>query len=130
MFSQTTKDIKVTVEPVYLDEQSEPHESYYVWAYHIIIQNQSNEKITLCHRYWRITDGNGNCQEVSGKGVVGETPSLNPGDSFEYTSSAPLNTPTGFMQGTYDMENEKGEIFNVEIPLFPLDTPYEKKTIN
>ena len=76
-------------------------------------------------RHWRITDSLGNIQEVQGDGVVGEQPVLTPGESFEYTSGTPLGTPSGIMVGTYQMETESGDRFDVDIPAFSLDSPHQ-----
>lgn len=124
MYSATTRAIEVHVEPVYLDEQSEPDASRYVWAYHVRIENQGPEAVQLLNRYWRIVDARGQVQEVRGAGVVGEQPLLEPGESYEYTSGCPLQTSSGFMQGTYEMVNRSGEHFDIEIPPFSLDSPF------
>ncbi len=87
------------------------------------IENGGGETVQLRHRHWQITDGNGRLQEVRGPGVVGEQPVLAPGESFEYTSSCPLPTPSGFMVGDYEMETRGGESFLVRVPAFSLDTP-------
>ena len=107
--------------PFYLDDQSEPDEGHYVWAYHVEIVNNGNEQVQLRTRYWRITDALGRVQEVRGPGVVGEQPVLDPGDAFEYTSGTPLPTASGIMAGIYQMELATGEQFDVEIPAFSLD---------
>jgi ApaG protein len=101
MYRAITHDIAVSVEPVYLDGQSEPDEGRYIWAYHIIIENSSNRTVQLQSRYWRIVDENGRVEEVRGPGVVGEQPILNPGDSYSYSSGCPLRTPSGTMVGRY-----------------------------
>jgi len=88
MYSETTRSIKVTVEPFYLEDQSSPVEDHYVWAYHVRIENRGRETVQLRSRYWRITDNRGQVQEVRGPGVVGEQPVLRPGESFEYTDPA------------------------------------------
>ena len=95
MYSKTTKKINVTVKPYYLEDQSEPDKNHYVWAYQITINNFSKETVQLKNRYWKIIDSNGSEQEVRGSGVVGEQPIIQPGDKFEYTSGAPLSTPSG-----------------------------------
>jgi len=82
------------------------------------------------NRYWKIIDSNGTKQEVRGEGVVGEQPVLNPGERFEYTSGTPLTTPSGFMEGYYEMENNKGVKFEVYIPQFSLDSPFTSKKLN
>jgi len=125
MYQLTTRDISISVEPIYLEEQSQPDDSQYVWAYHVRIENSGKEVVTLRHRYWKIVDAKGRVQEVRGAGVVGEQPELKPGEVFEYTSGTPLNTPSGIMAGTYEMENAEGEMFNVSIPAFSLDSPYQ-----
>ena len=93
MYEQTTNGVKVTVKPIYLEDQSSPGDDHYVWAYHVTIQNQSADQLQLINRYWRITDAMGRVEEVRGPGVVGEQPVLGPGEAFEYTSGAPLSTP-------------------------------------
>ncbi len=125
MYASTTRDITVTVEPVYLDEQSQPDDDKFVWAYHVKIENKGSVSVTLRHRYWKIMDSHGRVQEVRGAGVLGEQPRLAPGQSFEYTSGTPLATPSGIMLGTYEMEQDDGEAFDVAIPAFSLDSPYQ-----
>ena len=126
MYSETTRSIKVTVEPFYLEDQSSPAEDHYVWAYHVRIENRGRETVQLRSRHWRITDNRGQVQEVRGPGVVGEQPVLGPGESFEYTSGTPLPTPSGIMVGTYHMETRAGESFAVRVPAFSLDSPHQR----
>ena len=123
MYQKETRAIQITVKPFYLEEQSEPDDSQYVFAYHIRIENNGRDVVQLLNRYWQITDGLGRIQEVRGPGVVGEQPVLRPGEAFEYTSGCPLNTSTGIMVGTYEMETLDGERFDVDIPAFSLDAP-------
>ena len=130
MYSKTTKKINITVKPFYLEEQSDPNESHYVWAYQVTINNNGEETVQLKKRRWTIVDSSGNAQEVKGDGVVGEQPVLKPGQKFEYTSGAPLSTPSGFMSGYYEMTNTNGNQFDVEIPLFSLDSPYDISQIH
>ena len=130
MYSTTTRAIRVTVRPTYLDEQSSPTDGHFVWAYHVQVENLGKEVVQLLTRHWRITDSLGRIQEVRGAGVVGEQPVLNPGDSFEYTSGTPLSTPSGIMVGTYEMENQSGERFDVEVPAFSLDSPHQSRQLN
>ena len=94
------------------------------------IDNQGNEKVQLVNRYWKIIDANGSLQEVCGKGVVGEQPILNPGEKYEYTSGTPLTTSSGFMEGTYEMQNDNGDKFDVVIPQFSLDNPFDTSKLN
>ena len=130
MYSKTTKKINITVKPYYLEDQSEPEDQHFVWAYQVTIDNQSNEKVQLINRYWKIVDSNGSEQEVRGEGVVGEQPILNPGEKFEYTSGTPLSTPSGFMGGHYGMETNEGKKFDAIIPQFSLDSPFIKNNLN
>ena len=126
MYSETTRSIKVTVRPVYLEQHSSPDDNHYVWAYHVRIENVGAETVQLRNRHWRITDSLGRLQEVRGPGVVGEQPVLEPGESFEYTSGTPLDTPSGFMVGAYHMVvPSSGENFDVAIPAFSLDSPHQ-----
>lgn len=130
MYVMITRDIRVMVQPTYLDEQSSPDENYYVWAYRVRIENHGGDQVQLLNRYWRITDSLGRVQEVRGPGVVGEQPVLEPGDSYEYTSGTPLSTPSGIMVGRYEMENRDGESFEIDIPAFSLDSPDQPRLLN
>lgn len=130
MYEKITENIAIRAEPAYLDDQSSPDEGRYVWAYRIIIENRGNKVVRLKSRYWRITDAHGQTQEVSGEGVVGEQPILNPGQVFEYTSGTPLNTPGGFMTGNYTMEYEDGTSFTAFVPAFSLDSPYQNSAVH
>ena len=130
MYTETTRDIRITVRPIYLDQHSSPEESRYVWAYHVRIENTGGDTVQLLNRHWRITDALGRMQEVRGPGVVGEQPVLRPGESFEYTSSCPLTTPSGFMVGDYEMETKNGENFLVRVPAFSLDSPQQPVRLN
>ena len=122
--------IKVSVETFYVEGQSEPEQDKYVFAYSITIKNHSLCSAKLLSRYWLITDANGKEVEVQGEGVVGEQPLIRPGETFTYTSGAPLGTPTGFMHGQYKMEREDGDDFLVDIPPFSLDSPYDEHLVN
>jgi ApaG protein len=130
MYSETTRAIRITVKPFFLEDQSSPEESHYVWAYHVRIENQGPETVQLRNRYWRITDSFGRIQEVRGAGVVGEQPVLRPGETFEYTSGTPLGTPSGIMVGSYQMESASGERFDVNVPAFSLDSPHQPVKLN
>jgi ApaG protein len=130
MYRQVTRNIAISVRPVYLEDQSSPCDNHYVWAYHIRIENGGAESVQLLNRYWRITDAQGRVQEVRGPGVVGKQPTLDPGDSFEYSSGTPLGSPSGIMVGTYEMETNKGVRFNAEIPAFSLDSPHQPISLN
>lgn len=130
IYSEITNSVQVTVEPEFLEEQSEPEDHQFVWAYHIRIENQGRETLTLLTRYWRIIDSLGRTQEVRGAGVVGEQPVLAPGEAFEYTSGTPLGTPSGLMVGSYEMESETGERFDVAVPAFSLDSPHQPSLLH
>jgi ApaG protein len=125
-----TRGIRVSVQPFYLDSQSEPDENHFVWAYKVQIENAGAEIVQLRNRYWRITDARGQVKEVRGAGVVGEQPVLRPGESFEYTSGTPLSTASGIMGGTYEMHTAGGEVFEAEIPAFSLDSPHQRRSLN
>jgi len=131
MYCETTAGITITVKPYYLEDQSAPEQSHYVWAYQVRIENNGSRTVQLRNRHWRITDSHGRTQEVRGAGVVGEQPVLRPGDSFEYTSGTPLPTPSGIMAGSYQMEaSDTGERFEVRIPSFSLDSPHQPIKLN
>jgi ApaG protein len=130
MYEKVTEGICISVRPFYLEEQSAPDEDKFVWAYRVNIENKSDETVQLMNRYWRITDKFGRLQEVRGPGVVGEQPVLKPGESFEYTSGCPLGTPSGIMVGSYEMSTPGGRRFDVEIPAFSLDSPYDTAVMN
>jgi ApaG protein len=102
----------------------------YFWSYTIDISNEGSETVQLRSRHWRITDAAGRTEEVRGPGVIGQTPVLSPGADFRYTSGCPLETPSGIMVGTYQMTTEGGEMFNVAIPAFSLDSPHAKRSLN
>lgn len=130
MYRKTTRSITITVRPYFLEEQSTPADGQFFWAYHVQIENNGDETVQLRRRRWKITDAVGRVQDVAGDGVVGEQPVLRPGDSFEYTSGAPLTTPSGIMLGAYEMETEDGEMFDVAVPAFSLDSPHEVAPLN
>ncbi len=115
--------IDIEVATSYVDEQSEPDADRYVFAYTITISNKGNVAAQLISRHWVITDANGKVQEVSGDGVVGEQPHLNPGEMFRYSSGAVLETPVGAMQGLYRMEADDGIDFDAPIAPFTLAVP-------
>ena len=116
-------DIGIQVATAYVDEQSEPESGRYVFAYTITISNKGKVPARLISRHWIITDANGKVQEVSGDGVVGEQPHLNPGEEFRYSSGAVLETPVGAMQGLYRMEADNGVNFDAPIAPFTLAVP-------
>jgi ApaG protein len=130
MYEAITRGIRVRVTPEFLEDRSDPDESQYFWAYTVDIHNDGEEIVTLKTRHWLITDANGRQEHVRGPGVVGETPTLAPGQSFTYTSGCPLTTPSGIMVGSYQMQLPDGAMLDVAIPAFSLDSPYAKRSVN
>jgi ApaG protein len=115
--------IRVNVKSEFVPEQSDPGTERYVFAYHIAITNDGEEPARLLTRHWVITDGEAKVEEVRGDGVVGQQPSIAPGETYEYSSGAILKTPVGSMQGSYGMIDEHGERFEAPIPVFRLAVP-------
>jgi ApaG protein len=115
--------IGILVETRYLEDQSAPDAARFVFSYTIRIRNDGQVPARLLSRHWIITDGNGRVQEVRGDGVVGEQPWLRPGEDFEYTSGAVLETPIGTMTGSYQMLADDGARFDAPIPSFTLSVP-------
>jgi ApaG protein len=130
MYRAVTRDIEVTVEPNFLPEKSSAENSRYFWSYTIVITNSGDETVQLKNRHWIITDASGRQEHVRGEGVIGEQPVLAPGERFEYTSGVPLATASGFMVGSYEMESESGERFEIEVPAFSLDCPEGRRVLN
>ena len=116
-------NIKIQTHPKFLPERSDPLKSYYFFSYRIKIVNNTETVVKLLSRYWKIKDGKGQTEDIHGPGVVGKTPNINPNDFFEYTSFCPLQTPIGFMEGSYRMISENGKQFDVAIPRFKLIAP-------
>ncbi|NKB51517.1 MAG: Co2+/Mg2+ efflux protein ApaG [Rhizobiaceae bacterium] len=125
-----THNIRVFVEPAYLEDRSDPEAGQHVWAYTIEIRNEGRQTVQLKERCWEITDGNGKIEMVQGAGVVGEQPVLKPGDAFEYTSGCPLGTDSGFMVGRYTMQSADNTTFEIDIPAFALDLPTARRVMN
>ena len=123
MSDTTTNGIRVQVKTMYLPEHSSPRDNEYRFAYHIIISNVGAETAQLVSRHWIITDADGDVEEVRDAGVVGETPVLEPGATFEYTSYCPLKTSVGSMHGSYQMVRPDGETFDARIAPFTLAVP-------
>lgn len=114
-------DVVVDAQPEYLSHESRPEQNHYFFSYHITISNNGTLPARLLSRHWVITNGHGAVHEVKGKGVVGQQPLIQPGDSFEYSSACPLDTPMGMMQGTYDMVDSEGAAFQAVIEPFILN---------
>jgi ApaG protein len=126
MFSSeaVTRGIRVRVQSQYAADRSRPAQNEWVFLYTVTISNEGSEPAQLVTRHWIITDGTGKVEEVRGPGVVGQTPTLAPGESFEYTSGSTIATPFGVMEGTYQMVAESGEQFDAKIAPFTLSEPY------
>ena len=118
----TTRDITVRVAVSYLAEQSDPGANRWFWSYHVRIENGSSRSVQLLSRSWQIVDSNGTVHEVHGEGVVGEMPLIAPDGSFDYVSGCPLDTPSGWMSGSYRMVDEDGSAFDIAIPRFQLSS--------
>jgi ApaG protein len=121
--AEVTNRIRVDVATSYVEDQSNPTEGRFVFAYTITIRNEGQVAARLMTRHWIITDANGKVQEVQGEGVVGEQPHLKPGQGFRYSSGAILETPVGVMQGSYRMVADGGEVFDAPIAPFTLAMP-------
>ena len=119
-YTATTEGIRITVQPVYLDGQSDVLQRKFVFAYFIRIENGSSQMVQLMRRQWFIRHSSGRIEEVEGEGVVGKQPTIHPGSSHEYNSYCVLETMEGAMEGTYLMKRENGELFRVTIPKFTL----------
>ncbi len=117
------QNINVDVNTLYIESESSPVNSQYVFAYTITITNTGTVAARLMTRHWVITDANGHIEEVHGDGVVGEQPHLKPGEGFQYTSGAVLKTPVGTMSGSYQMQTDDGGNFDADIPEFILSSP-------
>ena len=129
-YTEVTKNIRVSVKTNFLSDQSDIENGLWVWSYQILIENNGNDRVQLIDRYWKITDATGIIKEVKGSGVIGEQPTIKPGEFFEYTSGTPLNKSSGFMSGNYRMINEKNESFFIDVPVFSLDIPSVQKILN
>lgn len=122
-YSEETKGVVVRVAPSYLPDQSEPARGRWFWAYHIRIENAGLQDVQLLTRNWLITDGRGARHRVAGEGVVGVQPLIEPGGAYDYVSGCPLDTPSGAMEGSYQMIDADGRTFDVAIPRFRLTSP-------
>ncbi len=123
MIDRSDYNIQVEVDTAYIEDQSDPDNERYVFAYTITIRNEGAVAAKLLTRHWIITDANGKTQEVRGEGVVGEQPHLKPQEGFQYTSGTVLETPVGSMRGSYQMIGDDGANFDAEIPAFTLSVP-------
>ena len=130
-YTAVTNGVKVTVRSFYLADRSKPDENEFFWAYRIRIENGGDAPVQVLKRTWHITDAQARTQSVQGDGVVGETPVIEPGKAFEYTSGTPLSTSSGFMGGLYHaIVVPTGESFEVTIPTFSLDSPHQNHRVH
>lgn len=129
-YEAETDGIIVRVRPSYLAGQSDPDSGRWVWAYQVEIENRGPAPVQLVARHWIITDARGQIEDVRGPGVVGEQPTIPPGDSYSYTSGCPLGTASGSMAGSYQMTDAEGRSFEAVIPAFSLDVPGERRVLN
>jgi len=123
MSDTVTEDVRVRVRPTFHADRSSPERRYWFFSYTIEIANEGPRTVQLLSRHWWITDGTGRVEEVSGPGVVGQTPVIPPGRTFVYTSFCPLPTPVGAMEGTYTMRRDDGTTFEAKIGSFVLEDP-------
>ena len=122
MSEAVTRNVRVEVLSRYSPENSRAGE--WVFEYTVRITNVGRETVQLVSRHWIIVDAFERTREVKGPGVVGEQPVLAPGQSFQYSSWCPLETPTGMMHGTYQMLGAGGIEFDVTIAPFALRAPH------
>lgn len=130
MYTKVTNGIKVTAVPEYLGKDSSPEDGKFLWLYTITIENFKASAVKLLRRKWLITNEQGVSSTVEGEGVIGEQPMIKPGEGYKYFSGTPLSTPSGIMVGTYTLEDAAGKEFEVDIPAFSLDSPYQTKLMN
>lgn len=123
MATRNRQAIQIEVNSEFVPDQSDLGQQRFVFAYHVTIENQGETPAQLMSRHWVITDGNERVQEVRGEGVIGEQPTIRPGERFEYTSGAVLETPVGSMHGSYEMVDANGRQFHAQIPIFTLASP-------
>ena len=123
-------DIAVVAKATFVEDQSDPSQNKYMFAYTLNVTNTGTMPAQLISRHWIITDANAKVLEVKGLGVVGQQPLLKPGETFEYTSGTPLQTPSGIMVGSYEMETRGGDSFWVRVPAFSLDSPHQAVRLN
>jgi ApaG protein len=129
-YEATTRGVVVRVTPTFLPDQSDPGRARFTWAYAVEIENRGSDTVQLVSRHWVITDAANRVEEVKGPGVVGEQPTLKPGEAFSYTSGCPLSTPSGAMHGAYRMVTPSGASFDAEIPAFSLHLPEATRRLN
>lgn len=129
MYTKTTHGISVTVEPFFLSKQ-QPTAYQYVWAYRILINNSTHQRIIVKSRYWYVIDISSDFKEVNGDGIAGECPEIESNESYEYMSGVSLHHPQGMMMGHYNVVNDKNEEFRIDVPPFLLECEYIEPSMN
>ena len=124
-YEAITAGVRIRVRPKFMHDESHPSDNKFIWAYTVEVENETERSWTIVRRHWHIVDAAGREQIVEGEGVIGQTPTIEPGERFSYTSGTPLFAPSGIMSGTYDLESETGDTLVATIPAFSLDSPYE-----
>ena len=122
-YAETTNGVTVRVQPHFSEDDSDPADNHWLWHYHIRVENAGKQTVQLVDRHWIITDARGQRQEIKGDGVVGVQPIIETGDSYDYVSACPLETPSGMMQGSFGMLLADGRRFAAAIPAFDLLSP-------
>ncbi|MGD9638595.1 MAG: Co(2+)/Mg(2+) efflux protein ApaG [Alphaproteobacteria bacterium] len=130
LYSHTTQDITVSAAPLFVDEASVPEENKFFWAYYIKIENNSSKNIQLVDKSFVIADSLGNTTIAKDLGQPDNQPIVISGDSYEYTGLTPLGTPSGIIVGKIGLIDENGLLFDIDIPAFSLDSPYENIVLN
>lgn len=130
MYSNTTHNIKVIVEPIFNDRLSLEDDNKFVWDYSVSVENSSNERIKIIERTWEIIDSSGQKTVIKGEGIIGMQPIIEAGGCFSYSSYTVIKNSSGFMKGYYIAEKEDGSQLEIVIPLFPLDVPFEIQTVH
>ena len=128
--SSASDDIKIEVKPLFLDQQSLPQEKHFVWLYKISIHNKGKTAVTLLNRTWHICDTAGKTEEIQSLGLKSDLPLIEPGQTFQYQSGCPLETPSGIMSGYFELRRDDGHCFVVTIPSVSLDSPYQQILVN
>lgn len=128
-FESSTEGISVNVTPVFIEQESNPEDHFYLWAYQVRIENKGEKTIRILDRQWSVIDGRGAKRTITGAGVFDDHPTLKPGDAFEYTNTIPLKTTSGLISGKYAVESNDS-ILEIAVPLFSLDSPYGTQLLN
>ena len=124
VYRETTENTEVEVSPFFVPEQSNKEDMYYLYGYDVKITNNHPFPIQLLSREWTIRDGNRHTEYIQGEGILGEQPTIEPGQTHQYTSFCPLQTPTGNMRGKYEFKDHQGQTFWLNVPVFFFRPPY------